>query len=168
MHPVSFSQKFHDVTGDSLKVLIVYDELASGLRAMRIYNRQITPYAPAEVTLDLWKAEPLGIEEVRNAAVKQAREADLILVSLRGDAVLAPEIKLWIEHSLDGKTSPGAMALLLNPEFSGTVKAAGLHAYFEQLARKNGIEFIAGKPAAHFQEPDARSFFGPIPAFEGF
>src|SRR5437016_1298423 len=105
-----------DETNDPLKVLVIYDEFSSGLRAMRIYQRQVAPLTSTGLKLDLWKVEPLGIEEIRAAAALQACEADLIFISLRGDADLSPEITRWIEEWRHFKISPTGLALLLSPE----------------------------------------------------
>jgi hypothetical protein len=49
------------------------------------------------VNLDLWNFPIPAISQIGNLASQVAAEADIVILSLRGDAELPAEIREWIE-----------------------------------------------------------------------
>lgn len=93
----------------SIRVVLVYCDIAAGLRAMRLLNEHASDVAEGVEILPLpWSFELLAQPDWREAATRDARHADLVVVVTRNGFVVPPAIERWsrdIAAPRDG--SPG-------------------------------------------------------------
>lgn len=95
-----------------MKVVIAYEGFEAGVEAMELFQRLVSELMPdAESELDLWRCELLGIPDIRKTAAAEARDADMIIVSLTEDHPLPPELLAWMELWIDAK--PGQHSALV-------------------------------------------------------
>jgi hypothetical protein len=148
-----------DPTYQAFRVVVGYEDYSSGLRAMQLYNHILELWdEPSELQLNLWKFEPLGLQKLREAATIEAVNADLIILSIRGDNALPKEATDWIQDWSEQKT-PGesAIALLVDTQFSSHPNAQATQEYLQSIANSTGIDFITSK----LKKPET------MPRFEG-
>ena len=93
----------------------------------------------------------LGIPELREAAVNDATNAQIVFVATRGAGELAPVVKGWIEQWLAQKNhqkdAPRLLTFLFDPPPGpGTSSALSQFAYLQQTARRGSMDFIAARP----------------------
>lgn len=81
-----------------LKVLLVYDDISSGLRAKAALDR-LTERLPTEgvCRLDPWKLNLLDYPQLQHDAAQAAARADIVLLSFHGDRPLPSAVKIWLE-----------------------------------------------------------------------
>lgn len=112
----TFSQEIYSSTPEShLEVSLAYQDLSSGLRARQFLCDVLNLcQMQAEFSLTLWNVGLFHLPEVLEEAVSNACEANLVVLSLRGDSGLEPETESWlvrwiIRHSDD----ESALAVLI-------------------------------------------------------
>ena len=93
-----FSQEIHSSTPEShLKVSLAYQDLSSGLRARQfLYDVLNLCQMQVEFSLTLWNVGLFHLPEVLEEAVSNACEANLVVLSLRGDSGLEPDTESWL------------------------------------------------------------------------
>lgn len=141
-----------------LGVLVVYEDLETGLRASETLGRTVQKLEPpTDVQVDFWRLdlfhEPALLQEVT------MQEADIVFFSVHNLAKLPATVDLWFQQwlgrqcgerralavSLDGnaKDTPGAIKV---KELSAAAKLAGvdvlLHAAEVEAERESTIEDI--------------------------
>lgn len=104
--------------------------------------------------LRLWKFDVLEIPEVREAAVNDAANAQVVFVATRGAGELPSEVKAWIEQWIarnnQKREAARLLALLFDPP-AGQADASAFpqFAYLRQAARKGSMEFIVSGMPTH-------------------
>ena len=69
------------------KIVIAYENFAAGIRAKKMLERLTSELQPDfQINSDVWKFEMLGHRRLREQATTEASEADMIVVSARGEA----------------------------------------------------------------------------------
>ena len=91
----------------SLDVLMVYEDLGTGLRARQVLDGTVERLAAdADVHVKLWRFDLLGEPSLCHQAVRDAAQADLVFVSAHGHSELPATVSLclqrWLAH-IDGK-----------------------------------------------------------------
>jgi len=167
MKPAIFSidqEQDFDTANQAFRVVVGYEDYSSGLRAMQLYNHILETWdEPSEFQFNLWKFEPLGLEKLRQAAAAEAMNADLVLISIRGDRRLAEEAREWLDswiHSKACRTS--ALGLIVDPQFHSHPNAGLARNYLEGLTAEAGIDFITSRswkiePTTRFEKLFERS-----------
>lgn len=80
-----------------LEVSLAYQDLMTGLSARKfLYDVLNHCEMQVEFSLTLWNLALFHLPEIREQAVLNACEANVVLVSLRGDSGLEPETESWL------------------------------------------------------------------------
>ena len=123
------------------KVVVAYEDLETGKNAKRVYDFLTQNLsADYEFCNQMWKFDVLGIPRLREAAAKDAYEADILMISSRGVQRLAEEAKIWIESWLSQGTSAIALVALFGCEGQEAQVTRG---YLAEVAQRGGLEFFA-------------------------
>jgi hypothetical protein len=103
------------------------------------------------VNLDLWSFPILAISQIGNLASQVAAKADIVILSLRGDAEIPAEIREWIEtwSQLIADNDPALVLLVDRHQTSKTCVAVD---YLQVVANKLGIDFFAEAGFRQFHE----------------
>lgn len=128
----------------TFNVVIAYEDFETGKHAKHTYDFLVEHLGrESQFTNQMWKFDILRIPKLREIATKDALDADIIIVSSRGDDDLPAPVKSWIESWL---TEPGH-ALALVALFSGPREEAParrcIRAYLAAAARRGKMEFFA-------------------------
>ena len=125
-----------------LKVVIGYEDVSSGHRAMSLYRRVLeAQVAPAE--FKIWKFEPLGMPELFERAVVDAVEADLLVVSICGNRPIPIEGVRWLEASCRRRGDHGGAIIFVAADENQQHPARCLAAEFlRKTARMGGLDYF--------------------------
>src|SRR5437764_6116176 len=108
----------------TLNIVTFFEDVATGKR-----GKQVSDYLGAhlgsefEFNHQVWKLDVLSTPSLRELAAKDAAEADIIIVSVRGDRPLAPEVKSWLDVWVAQHGTPIALVALFDPEFKNSETA---------------------------------------------
>jgi hypothetical protein len=110
---------------DSLSVLLVYEDLTTGLRARRAFEAAVQqPELEADFSVDLWRFDLLREPALLRMAANQASKADIVFLSAHGYGVLPAAVDLWLRQWLEQRGGePSALVVLLD-DVSGEDAAA--------------------------------------------
>jgi hypothetical protein len=112
----TFSKEIYSSTPEShLAVSLAYQDLPSGLRARQfLYDVLDLCQMQVEFSLTLWNVALFHLPEILEQAVFNACEANLVLLSLRGDSGLEPETESWLTQWIVRHTDEeSALAVLI-------------------------------------------------------
>jgi hypothetical protein len=124
-----------------LAVVIIYVDRAAGHRAKYYYENLICELrGKYDVNLDLWNFPILAISQTGNLAVQVAAKADVVILSLRGDAELPAEIREWIETW--SRLTDNDPALVVLVDRRQTSETCATVAYLQEVADKAGIDLF--------------------------
>lgn len=123
----------------TLNVVIVYEDLETGKRAMKTYEYMVDQLgAQCLFSNQMWKFDVLAVPKLREIAAKDAAAAELILISAHEGKPLPKEVKAWIDLWLSYTTQASALVGLFGAE---SVENP-VRSYLEDIARRAGIEFF--------------------------
>jgi len=149
-----------EIASEAFRVVVGYEDYASGVRAMQLYNHILEVCDESELQLNVWKFEPLGMIKLREAAAAEAVHADLVLISVRGDRVLPKEATDWIESWIHLKsTITSALGLLLDQQFVSHSNAEHTRRYLQELTSEAGIDFITSQSMKAEDNPSFEKLF---------
>lgn len=142
----------------NFNVVVVYEDFETGKSAKKICDFLAGNLGPnCRVTQQMWKFAVLEIPNLRDMAVKDAAQADVIIVASQGTNRFPAAFKQWAEQWLEEK--PNAMALVAlfaAPAYESEVCQRS-RAYLSQLATRGRMEFFAQPDSllgsARFQIP---------------
>jgi hypothetical protein len=86
----------------AINVAIIYEDFASGTRARHFAERLadgLEGYCP--LSESLWRSELLEVPAIAAEASRRAANCDYLIISQRGDRLLFPATRRWIEAQLD-------------------------------------------------------------------
>lgn len=127
-----------------LKVIIAYEDFATGHRAMRACENLIGQLGREfQFQTSLWKFEILRLPKLEPMAGQDAVEADVVIISAHGRGELPAEVKKWMERWLS-RTQEVAKALvaLLDEEEEGAEEDCRVGSYLQEFARKAHFDFF--------------------------
>ena len=111
-----FSEENYSSTPEShLEVALAYQDLPSGLRARQfLYDVLNLCHMQVEFSLTLWNVGLFHLPEILEEAVFNACEANLVVLSLRGDSGLEPQTETWLnEWIMRHSDEESALAVLI-------------------------------------------------------
>jgi hypothetical protein len=111
-----FSEEIFSSTPESrLEVSLAYQDLPSGLRARQfLYDVLDLCQMEVEFNLTLWNVGLFHTPEILEEAVFNACEANLVVLSLRGDSGLEPDTEKWITQWIERHSDEeSALAVLI-------------------------------------------------------
>lgn len=129
----------------SVKVLIMYEDLAAGNRAMRVFD-SLVHHCGREVQLnsDMWKFDTLRSASICKMAAQDARDADVVIVSAHGSEELDDEVKAWFQEWARCRNDhPTALVALLDHTSGCVLDLNVCYTYIQRAAREGGMDFIA-------------------------
>ena len=134
-----------DKTGEGplkLDVLVVYEDLGTGLRARRALDQAAQRLeVEADFHVHLWKFELLRDPALFGQALTEAAKADIVFISAHGHAELPPSVSLWLRQSLTRKAGePCALVVSLDTDARETPNANRTLEAVELAACQAGAE----------------------------
>lgn len=153
-------------TKDAIKVLIVYEDFATGQHAMSASKRLF-----GELTRDFesqasfWKFDVLRVPTMRQLAAQDAIEADVVVIAAHAGQALPADLKSWLQSCLDQK-APGVTTLVAMLGVGGQTANCGsqAHCYLKEVAQKRGLHLLIQTfPLPESQiEPTSESIRGDV------
>src|SRR5690242_17252898 len=96
------------------KVVIVYEDFASGLKAKQLFDQFISPSeAENKDRVKMWDFGGLRFGSLRERAVEDASAADVVCISLQPDVQLPGGVKDWAEDWARQNGSQGSVLVVL-------------------------------------------------------
>lgn len=139
----------HDDSGPesdvNLKVLIAYERSEDGLSALRLYQRLVRRF-DQEILFDVEfrRFEVLSVPGIRERAVGEAVEADLVVIAMDGSFGLSAEFQSWIDLWIEKKVGQDcALVLLSRHSCECPNSATSVHSYLRNAALRGNMAFIA-------------------------
>src|ERR1041384_5158882 len=81
------------------QVVIAYDNFSSGVRAKRFFDQQFAPGDPAgKYRCQMWDFAELRPDSVRERAIRDAVESDVVCVAVSSHDSLPEAVKAWAER----------------------------------------------------------------------
>lgn len=131
--------------GATSTVLLLYEDMAAGQRAMRLFER-LNEQVHDEIELQpqLWRFDLLEDTEWRALAQADAANAHLIVVATRSDIDLPAGVKSWLA-AWCANSIPGSSALvaLLSSQRAAGEGESPVHHILHFAARQAGQDFFA-------------------------
>jgi hypothetical protein len=120
-----------------LDVLLMYEDLSTGLRARRLLDEVVTSLnLEVDFQANLWRFDLLGEPALLELAADEAAKADIVFVSAHGQHDLPAAIHLWFKQWLARKgREPCALAVVLDPS---TKEAPARNRILEALGAVGG------------------------------
>jgi len=146
-------------TAPELKVLLLYEDAETGLRAKRsVAALHGQGDLDAGVETRLWRLDLLSTVWLREQAATEAVAADVIIVSLHGDDELSEAMREWLRLWLQRKADrPYALGVLLDADPVREDRAQSAAGYLERVANAGGADLLWGfceTPSANLPEMD--------------
>jgi len=148
----SFGSSDRDINS-ALNVVIAYEDLETGKRAMRTYEYMVQQLGEQCLFANqMWKFDVLAVPKLKEIAAKDAAAAEIIIISAHDGRELPAEVKSWIEIWLGYKTEASALVGL----FDGQSEFNPARAYLAEIASRAQIEFFC-QPTQWQGAPHTRS-----------
>jgi hypothetical protein len=103
---------------NALRAVVLYDNRDSATRAQDVCD-QFSQQGAGRYTFEQthWKFELLHVPALRALAAEETRDADFVLVTIRGQGELPAEVRAWVEEWLSQPgPRPRALLALIGPE----------------------------------------------------
>jgi len=127
-----------------LRVVIAYDDLAAGKRAMRVLAELSKGLGEAlELQPFPWSFEVLLDANWRGAGTNDAAVADILMIATSGATPFAPRIARWIETIIRQKQGTDAAVVVLVGEESKSVPGLDWLSSIQGMALRAGLAFFA-------------------------
>lgn len=147
----------HVANASAIRVTIISDDFASGLRAKNFAERLADQLGcHCQFSDSFWRSDLLDCWQIANTATLAAADCDYLIVSLRGDRVLPFFARHWIEAQLDSIAARDAALIVLPDSNQGNrqiVEATRHH--FRSLCFRKGVAFFSHAMTAPAVEPAA-------------
>jgi hypothetical protein len=148
--------------GRELKVVVVYEEFQMGLQGKKIADRIAREAGRAAPELTAWRFDRIRSAALTAAAVRQAEEADLIIVAPRHPDNLPPQVCIWLEAwSANRKPGHGALIALFDARTAVTVRRSSVARLLWSASQRAGIDYFFCKAPAS-EKPAARSAYAAV------
>jgi len=142
----------------ALNVVIAYEDFEAGKHAKKTYDYLVENLGQEfQLTSEMWKFDVLSIPKLREIAVKDALQADIILLSIHSGE-LPTHVTAWIESWLGEPGNAMALVALFAGGRDDTVQARSLRSYLAGVAKRAKMEFFAqpdDRPESEHPQPRA-------------
>ena len=129
------------------RVVIGYEDLDSGIRAMDMYKRVLESII-GSCELKIWKFEPLGLPELLAEAISDVAAADVLIISVAGDRPLPLEAVEWVEACAELANPQAAILFVTHPDKQDQPAAALASTYLKDVAQKRSASYFTHTPLA--------------------
>ena len=128
-----------------LGVLIVYDSVRSGKRAKELCDRLAQPLAPdGKLNFSVWSMSALQLPALAQAAAREAEHAALLMVAVKGDKTLPPQVRNCLYWRARGvRAADGALVAQLHGIPKVNEELCPAYGCLRQIAHYNGIRFFS-------------------------
>ena len=128
----------------TLNIITFFEDVATGKRGKQVYDYLASHLGEEfEFNHQVWKLDILSTPSLRDLAAKDAADADIVIVSVRGDREFAPEIKSWLDVWIGQHATPLALVALFHPEFKDSETAQSLRRYLQQISTIGKMDFFS-------------------------
>ena len=128
----------------TLNIITLFEDVAAGKRGKQVYDYLANHLGDEfEFNHQVWKLDVLGTSSLRELAARDVAEADILIVSVRGDRELAPEVKSWLDKCVGQRAMPIALVGLFDPEHKHDEKARDIRTYLEGIAQTGQMDFFS-------------------------
>jgi hypothetical protein len=131
-------------TNPIFNVVIAYDDFESGKHGRTTYDF-LRENLGDDCTFanQMWKFDVLNIPKLREAAVRDALQADLIIIACHGQGDLPEGVKSWLEAWSKQQHNAIALVALFACPAEEAAFTLGTRTYLSEMARRGGVEFFA-------------------------
>ncbi len=129
----------------AIHVAIIYEEFLSGARAKH-FAEQLAEGLGSTCPLaeSMWRSDMLECPSIATLAAGAAADCDYLILSLRGDRVLPPATRGWIEARLDGAAGHLACVIALLGSDDGKSRVLdGNRQYLRAMCAANRVVFFS-------------------------
>jgi hypothetical protein len=128
-----------DEANSTLNVVIAYEDLETGKRAMKTYEYMVEQLGGQCLFANqMWKFDVLAVPKLKEIAAKDAAAAEIIIVSAHEGKQLPKEVKSWVELWLSYKTQATALVGLFGSESVDNP----VRSYLADVAQRARIAFF--------------------------
>ena len=137
------------------EIVLAYQDLPTGLHARQFLNHVLDHcQLGAEFKLNLWKLELFHLPELREQAAREACEAELVLLSLRGDIGLEANTETWLTQWIkERRAEESALAVLIDCDLQRLDSVGQTLFQLQGLTRLSQVRlfvgFVPGFPTQH-------------------
>ncbi len=131
--------------GQPMRVVIAYDDLTAGKRAMQVLFDIAKSMGDAiEFEPVPWSFELLSDVNWREVAASEAVKADILIIASSGARPVPSEVARWTEAAIQQKQGTAAAVVALfgseeNPDRDGSPRLE----FIQKAAREAGLDFFA-------------------------
>lgn len=146
---------------DPFNVILVYEDRASALRGLALYQRLVTELGDDhDFNLNVWKFAVLGVARLAEVSTEQAAAADLIIVCMRDEAEPTEQVQAWFRRWMDVKGHNECALVVLNGPAQNRYVTTGKNGFFRGLGRSGVTVFPPGARAGgdSAAQPDGRGW----------
>jgi len=143
----------------TLSIVTLFEDVATGKRGKQVYDYLGSHLgSDFEFNHQVWKLDVLATPSLRELAAKDVAEADILIISVRGDKELAPEVKSFLDVWVGQRGTPIALVVLFNAGHKHSETALATRHYLEEVARNGQMDFFSEPEKEFVREPiDLRS-----------
>ncbi|HTL59405.1 MAG TPA: hypothetical protein VL361_27285 [Candidatus Limnocylindrales bacterium] len=141
-----FAERGSGVGAGTLSVLVVYEDLETGLRASEALDRTVQRLeAPVDLQVDFWRSDLFCEPAFHQQVARQ--KADIVFLSAHGQTQLPPTVNSWFREWLGRRVlEPRALAVLLDDNAEDTSAATTMVEELSAAAQRAGVDVFL--PAA--------------------
>jgi hypothetical protein len=160
----------------SLRVSIIYEDFANGVRAKTCLDRlaKNLNVNPEEFSLRLWSFSYLSDPGLRSQAAREAARFEMIVIATRGCGEPPATVKEWMAEWLQYREAgPCALALMPDEREQKYVGGTALLRYMARVANTGGLDLVhtfgepPAQPANHEIRDIAHRAINASPLLEG-
>lgn len=143
------------------RLVLIYEDMASGKRAMRTCQALIDKIGEEfEFRNSLWSFDVLQLSKTQSEAAHEAAAADMIMIAARGTEPLPEFVSRWIENWAGQKRSRrGALVALIETGEHFVRGTSPVHSYLRGIAENAPLDFFcqetSSSPARSFRSSSA-------------
>ena len=126
------------------RILIAYDTPVNAMEAMRLADGMVGQLGEGfAIHRDLWRFDILTLPEIRDDAVRETLDADLVVVAADAERSLPAPVMEWLAAwAARGVPSGAILVTLLNVLRAMPVQAAELRCFLRGFADEAGLELF--------------------------
>jgi hypothetical protein len=136
-----------------LNVFLAYEDFPTGIHALRTFDAVFLEDGdyPGRDTHMVWKFDLLKIKRLREAAIREAARAHMVIISAHGTGDLPPAVREWMEGWVNARGErPGALAVMLDGGTSDPTDRFAMESHLEACGRRARMDyFIQRVPGRH-------------------
>jgi hypothetical protein len=138
----------------TLTIVTLFEDVATGKRGKQVFDYLGSHLgSDFEFNHQVWKLDVLATPSLRELAAKDVAEADILIISVRGDRHLAPEVKSFLDLWVGQRGTPIALVALFDPDQKHSETALTTRHYLEQMARLGQMDFFSEPEKEFVRQP---------------